>query len=85
VDIGQALLKCEAEISMTTNWRLHAMTLGQFECLPQCVPSDFIYSHFIPIIFDRIYTAVSTVSELKCEVGCVLGSVHITDMCPCDI
>jgi hypothetical protein len=57
MDIGQALLKCEAEISMTTNWRLHAMTLGQLECLPHCMPSDFIYSHFIPIIFDRIYTA----------------------------
>ncbi|GFG30947.1 hypothetical protein Cfor_04044 [Coptotermes formosanus] len=56
LDIGQALVKCEAEISMTTNWRLHAMTLGQFECLPHCVPSDFIYSHFIPIIFDRIHT-----------------------------
>ena len=69
MDIGQALLKCEAEVSMTTNWRLHAMTLGQFECLPHCVPSDFIYSHFIPVIFDRMFTAVSIVSEVKCVLG----------------
>jgi serine/threonine-protein phosphatase 4 regulatory subunit 4 len=74
VDIGQALLKCEAEVSMTTTWRLHAMTLGQLECLPHCVPSDFIYSHFIPVIFDRMFTAVSIVSELKCVV-CVCWAV----------
>ncbi|KDR15998.1 Serine/threonine-protein phosphatase 4 regulatory subunit 4 [Zootermopsis nevadensis] len=57
MDIGQALLRCEAVISMTTNWRLHTVILGQLECLPLCMPSDFIYSHFVPVIFNRIYVA----------------------------
>ncbi|XP_069691173.1 serine/threonine-protein phosphatase 4 regulatory subunit 4-like isoform X1 [Periplaneta americana] len=57
LDVGRALLKCETEISMTTNWRLHAMILGQLECLPHCMPSDFIHSHFIPVIFNRIHVA----------------------------
>ncbi|PNF28861.1 hypothetical protein B7P43_G04431 [Cryptotermes secundus] len=57
LNIGRALIKCEAEISMTTNWRLHAEILGQLEYLPHCMPSDFIYSHFIPIIFHRIHAA----------------------------
>lgn len=70
MDIGQALLRCEAVISMTTNWRLHTVILGQLECLPLCMPSDFIYSHFVPVIFNRIYVAVSdkmAVCSLNCQ------------------
>jgi len=54
---------------MTTNWRLHAMILGQLECLPHCLPSDFIHSHFIPVIFNRIHVVVSTISEKKWQMA----------------
>ncbi|PSN42305.1 hypothetical protein C0J52_11141 [Blattella germanica] len=66
-DIGRALLKCEAEISITNNWRLHAMMLGQLECLPHCMPSDFIHSHFVPVVFNRIHTAVLNSSHTTKE------------------
>ena len=62
-DVGLALLKCEADISNTKNWRLHANLLGQLECLPHCMPPDFIQSHFVPVIFNRIHTVVSTFAE----------------------
>ncbi|XP_068083242.1 uncharacterized protein [Anabrus simplex] len=57
LEIGRALVKCEAEVGRTHNWRLHSLLLHQLECLPNCLPSDFINSHFIPIMFTRIHTA----------------------------
>lgn len=59
MDIGKALLKCEAEIAGTHNWRLTALMHVQLEVLPKYFSSDFIYSYFIPVIFSRILHAVS--------------------------
>ncbi|GLG97256.1 Protein piwi [Gryllus bimaculatus] len=55
MEIGRAVLKCEAEISETHNWRLHSMLMSQLECLPLCLPSEFLHNYFIPIIFSRIH------------------------------
>ncbi|XP_011141435.2 serine/threonine-protein phosphatase 4 regulatory subunit 4-like isoform X1 [Harpegnathos saltator] len=57
LEIGKALLKCEAEVSSTHNWRLTSLMYAQLEILPKCFPSDFIYSYFVPIAFSRILHA----------------------------
>lgn len=59
MEIGKALLKCEAEVAGTHNWRLASLMHTQLEILPKCFPSDFIYSYFIPMAFSRILHAVS--------------------------
>ncbi|XP_032676214.1 serine/threonine-protein phosphatase 4 regulatory subunit 4-like isoform X3 [Odontomachus brunneus] len=57
LEIGKALLKCEAEVSGTHNWRLASLMHAQLEILPKCFPSDFIYSYFVPMAFSRILHA----------------------------
>ncbi|KAG7202029.1 hypothetical protein KM043_004713 [Ampulex compressa] len=57
MEIGRALLKCEAEIAAGNNWRLASLMHAQLEILPKCFPSDFIYSYFVPIAFRRILHA----------------------------
>ncbi|XP_018370816.1 PREDICTED: serine/threonine-protein phosphatase 4 regulatory subunit 4-like isoform X2 [Trachymyrmex cornetzi] len=57
MEIGKALLKCEAEVTGTHNWRLASLMHTQLEILPKCFPSDFIYSYFIPMAFSRILHA----------------------------
>nr|XP_012225354.1 PREDICTED: serine/threonine-protein phosphatase 4 regulatory subunit 4-like isoform X2 [Linepithema humile] len=57
MEIGKALLKCEAVIAGTHNWRLASLMHAQLEILPKCFPSDFIYSYFVPMAFSRILHA----------------------------
>ncbi|XP_014477914.1 PREDICTED: serine/threonine-protein phosphatase 4 regulatory subunit 4-like isoform X2 [Dinoponera quadriceps] len=57
MEIGKALLKCEAEILATHNWRLASLMHTQLEILPKCFPSDFIYTYFVPVVFSRILHA----------------------------
>ncbi|XP_076674642.1 serine/threonine-protein phosphatase 4 regulatory subunit 4 isoform X3 [Andrena cerasifolii] len=57
MEIGRALLKCESEIASTNNWRLSSLMHSQLEVLPKYFPSDFIYSHFVPMAFFRILNA----------------------------
>ncbi|XP_025990556.1 serine/threonine-protein phosphatase 4 regulatory subunit 4 isoform X3 [Solenopsis invicta] len=57
MEIGKALLKCEAVIAGTHNWRLASLIHAQLEILPKCFPSDFIYSYFVPMAFSRILNA----------------------------
>ncbi|KAK2579506.1 hypothetical protein KPH14_010813 [Odynerus spinipes] len=57
MEIGRALLKCEAEIASTNNWRLASTMHAQLEILPKCFPSDFIYSYFVPMASSRILHA----------------------------
>ncbi|XP_018346143.1 PREDICTED: serine/threonine-protein phosphatase 4 regulatory subunit 4-like isoform X4 [Trachymyrmex septentrionalis] len=57
MEIGKALLKCEAEVASTHNWRLASLMHTQLEILPKCFPSDFIYSYFVPMAFSRIIHA----------------------------
>lgn len=59
MEIGKALLKCEAEVAGTHNWRLASLMHAQLEVLPKCFPSDFIYSYFVPMAFSRILHAVN--------------------------
>lgn len=59
MEIGKALLKCEAMIVGTHNWRLASLMHVQLEILPKFFPSDFIYSYFVPMAFSRILHAVS--------------------------
>lgn len=63
MEIGRALLKCESEIASTNNWRLSSLMHSQLEILPKYFPSDFIYSHFVPMAFFRILNAVSRESN----------------------
>lgn len=59
-EIGEllhALVICENATSMTSNWRLHADVLTQLSCLPHCLPSEQIYSTFVPLLFNKIHTA----------------------------
>ena len=60
MDLGRALLKCEAEIAATNNWRLSASMLEQMEILPKCFPSDFIYTYFVPVALTRALKSVRT-------------------------
>ncbi|XP_070167734.1 serine/threonine-protein phosphatase 4 regulatory subunit 4 isoform X2 [Polyergus mexicanus] len=57
MEIGKALLKCEAKVASTYNWRLASLMHAQLEILPKCFPSDFIYSYFVPMAFSRILHA----------------------------
>ncbi|XP_029661070.1 serine/threonine-protein phosphatase 4 regulatory subunit 4-like isoform X2 [Formica exsecta] len=57
MEIGKALLKCEAKVAGTYNWRLASLMHAQLEILPKCFPSDFIYSYFVPMAFSRILHA----------------------------
>ncbi|XP_011335620.1 serine/threonine-protein phosphatase 4 regulatory subunit 4 isoform X2 [Ooceraea biroi] len=57
MEIGKALLKCEAEVAGTHNWRLASLMHAQLEILPKCFPSDFIYTYFVPMAFSRILHA----------------------------
>ncbi|XP_071050484.1 serine/threonine-protein phosphatase 4 regulatory subunit 4-like isoform X2 [Onthophagus taurus] len=50
MEIGRALLKCQIELSKGYNWRLLVTFLQQMECLPKCIPGDFIHQHFSPMI-----------------------------------
>ncbi|XP_020288915.1 serine/threonine-protein phosphatase 4 regulatory subunit 4-like isoform X7 [Pseudomyrmex gracilis] len=56
-EISKALLKCEAEIANTHNWRLASLMHAQLEILPKCFSSDFIYTYFVPMAFSRILHA----------------------------
>ncbi|XP_023226349.1 serine/threonine-protein phosphatase 4 regulatory subunit 4-like [Centruroides sculpturatus] len=59
-EIGEllhALVICENATSLTSNWRLHADILTQLSCLPHCLPSEQIYSTFVPLLFNKIHTA----------------------------
>ncbi|KAJ8681033.1 hypothetical protein QAD02_016820 [Eretmocerus hayati] len=57
VDLGRALIKCEAEVSRTNNWRLSALMLNQLEVLPKCFPSDFIYTYLVPNVTKKVLYA----------------------------
>lgn len=57
MDFGRALIKCENELFNTKNWRLNELYYQQLEILPKCFSSDYIYTYFIPIIFDRSLNA----------------------------
>ncbi|XP_025268826.1 serine/threonine-protein phosphatase 4 regulatory subunit 4-like isoform X5 [Camponotus floridanus] len=57
MEIGKALLKCEAKVAGTYNWRMASLMHAQLEILPKCFPSDFIYSYFVPMAFSRILHA----------------------------
>ncbi|KAK0172362.1 hypothetical protein PV328_005690 [Microctonus aethiopoides] len=57
IELGRALLKCEGEILNTNNWRLSASIFEQFEILPKCFPSDYIYTYFTPLSISRALNA----------------------------
>ncbi|XP_063973328.1 serine/threonine-protein phosphatase 4 regulatory subunit 4-like isoform X4 [Diachasmimorpha longicaudata] len=57
MEIGRALLKCEGEIFSTNNWRLSSLMFQQFEVLPKCFPSDYIYNYFVPVVVNRALKA----------------------------
>lgn len=57
-EIGRALVKCEVELTKGTNWRLLALFLQQLECLPNCMPPEFIHQHFTPSILNIAVTGV---------------------------
>lgn len=58
IELGRALLKCEGEILNTNNWRLSSSIFEQFEILPKCFPSDYIYTYFTPLSISRALNAV---------------------------
>ncbi|CAH0545637.1 unnamed protein product [Brassicogethes aeneus] len=52
LEVCRALLKCEMELFNVLNWRNQQLFIKQIECLPYCVPSDFIHLHFTPMLFN---------------------------------
>lgn len=56
-------MKCEALLSMSTDWRLHSAMLGQLETYVKVSPSDLVFSHVPVILFHRIQDSVSIFSE----------------------
>lgn len=59
IEIARALLKCQVEIFKYHNWRRKINFLKQIECLPNCMPGDFIYQHFTQVIIALSVEAVS--------------------------
>lgn len=59
IDIARALLKCQVEIFKYHNWRRKMNFLRQIECLPNCMPGDFIHQHFTQVIASLSLDAVS--------------------------
>ncbi|XP_063920691.1 serine/threonine-protein phosphatase 4 regulatory subunit 4-like isoform X2 [Zophobas morio] len=57
LEITRALLKCQAELSKSYNWRIKSNFLQQLERLPNCMPSDFIHQHFSPVILGCVLEA----------------------------
>ncbi|XP_019864852.1 serine/threonine-protein phosphatase 4 regulatory subunit 4 isoform X2 [Aethina tumida] len=51
-DLYRALVKCHLELFSGHIWRMQEQYLAQLECLPFCLPSDFIYQHFVPFILN---------------------------------
>lgn len=58
MEISRAVLKCQIELAKGYNWRLLATFLEQLECLPICMPCDFIHQHFTPIILGNAANGV---------------------------
>ncbi|KAK3911921.1 Serine/threonine-protein phosphatase 4 regulatory subunit 4 [Frankliniella fusca] len=54
LEILRHLLKCEASLSLTNDWRLHSAMLSQLECFVKVFPSDLVFSHLPVILFHRI-------------------------------
>ena len=52
-------MKCEATLSMSTDWRLHSGMLNQLEAFVKALPSDLVFSHVPAILFHRIQDSVS--------------------------
>ncbi|CAH1979733.1 unnamed protein product [Acanthoscelides obtectus] len=50
IDIGRALLKCQAGVFKCYNWRRKMTYLQQLECLPVCFSVDFIHQHFTTLV-----------------------------------
>ncbi|XP_075224826.1 serine/threonine-protein phosphatase 4 regulatory subunit 4-like isoform X2 [Lycorma delicatula] len=67
IEITRALRKCESEIASTYNWRLHSLFLQQLEVLPKCMPSDFIYTQFVPLVLKRTFSC----RPLPCRLAAV--------------
>lgn len=60
IEISRALLKCQVEIFKYHNWRRKMTFLQQLECLPNCIPGDFIHQHFTQVVIGLSLEAVST-------------------------
>lgn len=56
-EVMTAVMLCEEEISKTSNWRLHAQLLEKLSCLPKCLPSNLIFHKFVPLFFQKLFTA----------------------------
>lgn len=59
IEIARALLKCQVEIFKYHNWRRKRNFLQQIECLPNCMPGDFIHQHFTQVVVALSLEAVS--------------------------
>lgn len=62
-DLYRALVKCHLELFSGHIWRMQEQYLAQLECLPFCLPSDFIYQHFVPFILNDSIDGVSNADE----------------------
>ncbi|KAF4517062.1 hypothetical protein B566_EDAN006379, partial [Ephemera danica] len=65
LELCRALLHCEEEVSQTNNWRLQANMLEQLACLPHCVSTDLVFTHFVPRMFTKMHKA----RPLPCRVA----------------
>lgn len=69
LDLLRNLLKCEASLSLTNDWRLHSAMLNQLESFVKVLPSDLMFSHMPVILFHRIQDARA--------LPCRLASAHL--------
>ncbi|KAK6645033.1 hypothetical protein RUM43_001309 [Polyplax serrata] len=57
-ELGRGLLQCDKTIrDKTHNWRLYTDFITQLESIVKCLPSDYIYSHFVTLMFDKMHRA----------------------------
>ncbi|KAL0281131.1 UNVERIFIED_CONTAM: hypothetical protein PYX00_002216 [Menopon gallinae] len=57
-ELGRGLLQCDKTIrDKTHNWRLYTDFITQLESIVKCLPSDYIYTHFVSLMFDKMHKA----------------------------
>lgn len=65
-EIVRSLLKCEAQLSSSHNWRLYSSFVQQLEVLWFLFPSEVVFNNFVSLFFRRIFACRVLPVRLAC-------------------
>ncbi|CAH1396742.1 unnamed protein product [Nezara viridula] len=65
-EIVRSLLKCEAQLSGSHNWRLYCTFIQQLEVLWYLFPSEVVFNNFVSLLFRRINSCRILPVRLAC-------------------